>query len=202
MPEKKSLTRRQKDVLCYIDEYLAEYAISPTLKEIADHFHVSKITIHEHVKALVSKNYLRKEPHVSRSLVPSPAGEDPCTTLSLPILGSIAAGAPIEAVSDCQFLDLGEWFPDSRRHYILRVKGFSMIDDHIQDGDYVVIDPDREPRNGDPVVALIEGNDATLKRFYREPNRIRLQPSNSDLKPIYSRNVEVQGVVIGVLRRM
>lgn len=204
MSETKSLTKRQKEVLTFISQYLEEHGLSPTLKEIAEHLHVSKITVHEHVKALVTKNYLRKEPHISRSLVPNPPQTDeaPASSLSFPILGSIAAGMPIEAVADDQRLDLVDWFPDHRAHYILRVKGFSMIDDHIQDGDYVVVDPSRQPRDGDPVVALIEGNEATLKRFYREPNRIRLQPSNSELDPIFSRDVEVQGVVVGVLRRL
>ena len=202
MPERKSLTRRQKEVLSYIDAFLEENGISPTLQEIATHMKVSKITVYEHVKALVEKNYLRKEPHISRSLVPNRPPEETVSPLQLPILGTIAAGAPIEAVQDDQTLNLAEWFPDHKNHFILRVKGYSMIDDHIQDGDYVVIDPGQEPRNGDPVVALIEGNEATLKRFFREPNRIRLQPSNSELDPIYSRDVEVQGVVVGVLRRM
>ena len=202
MTQRKSLTKRQKEVLAYITDYRETHGISPTLKEIADHLDVSKITVHEHVKALVAKNYLAKEPHISRSLVPSGAVDAPEGRLAFPILGSIAAGAPLEAVTDDQTLDLADWFPAHRRHFILRVKGYSMIDDHIQDGDYVVIDPHREPRDGDPVVALIEGNEATLKRFYREPNRIRLQPSNSDLEPIYSREVEVQGVVVSVLRRL
>lgn len=257
MHGRKSLTRRQKEVLSFIDDYLNEHGISPTLKEIAETMKVSKITVYEHVNALVEKDYLRKEPHVSRSLVPNhpitqdgvgaggrnpgrvgdatgergagidgsgatdsgAGGTDRGTVvdlhggsryddegatpgLNLPILGNIAAGLPIEAVADEQQLDLASWFPGSRRHYVLRVKGYSMIEDHIQDGDYVVVDPDREPRNGDPVVALIEGQDATLKRFYREPNRIRLQPANSELEPIFATDVDVQGVVISVLRRM
>jgi len=202
MPERKSLTRRQKEVLSFVGEYLEEHGISPTLKEIADAMQVSKITVHEHVKALVAKGYLKKEPHISRSLVPSRPTDDYEGGLSFPILGTIAAGSPIEAVQDDQSLNLGDWFPAHRKHFILRVKGFSMIEDHIQDGDYVVIDPNREPRDGDPVVALVEGREVTLKRFYREPNRIRLQPSNSALDPIYSRDVEVQGVVVSVLRRL
>ncbi|MBN2491185.1 MAG: transcriptional repressor LexA [Planctomycetes bacterium] len=199
---KKSLTKRQKEVLAFIGDYLRTRGISPTLKEIAEHLGVSKITVHEHVKALVAKNYLAKEPHISRSLVPTDHRDSPEPSFTIPVLGTIAAGFPIEAVSDEQPLDLAAWFPPQRRHFILRVKGYSMIDDHIQDGDYVVIEPQREPRDGDPVVALIDGNQATLKRFYREPNRIRLQPSNSELRPIYSRNVDVQGVVVGVLRRL
>ena len=202
MPERKSLTRRQKEVLSFIHDYLDKNGISPTLKEIAEQTNVSKITVYEHVKALVAKNYLKKEPHISRSLIPNDQEEDAEPSLKLPILGTIAAGVPIEAVQDEQSLDLADWFPSHKKQYILRVKGYSMIEDHIQDGDYVVIDPNQEPRNGDPVVALIEGNEATLKRFYREPNQIRLQPANSELDPIYSRNVEVQGVVVSVLRRM
>lgn len=201
-PDRRSLTRRQKEVLQFIATYLDDNGLSPTLKEIAEHFDVSKITVHEHVNALVSKGYLRKEANISRSLVPNdPADEEPAG-LTLPILGNIAAGYPIEAVADRQELDLGGWLGGDQNYFVLRVKGYSMIEDHIQDGDYVVVDPHREPRNGDPVVALIEGQEATLKRFYREPNRIRLQPANSELEPIFTRDLEVQGVVVGVLRRM
>ena len=202
MADRRSLTRRQKEVLQFVSDYLEANGLSPTLKEIAEHLEVSKITVHEHVNALVEKGYLRKEANISRSLVPSESEDVEPAGLTLPIFGNIAAGYPIEAVADREELDLSGWLGGDQNYFVLRVKGYSMIEDHIQDGDYVVVDPHREPRNGDPVVALIEGQEATLKRFYREPNRIRLQPANSELDPIFARDVEVQGVVVGVLRRM
>jgi repressor LexA len=120
----------------------------------------------------------------------------------LPLIGQIAAGAPIEAVEDRQDLDLQEMFAAREGTFALRVKGQSMIDDHIQDGDYVICERRAQADNGEIVVALLGQGEATLKRIYREKNRVRLQPANSEFRPIYVDHVEIQGVVVGVIRKM
>ena len=121
---------------------------------------------------------------------------------ALPLVGRIAAGSPIEAIENRQSLDLQEMFPATQDTFVLRVAGQSMVEDHIQDGDYVICQRRREARNGETVVALLDDGEATLKRFYREKGRIRLQPANATFKPIYVDNVKVQGVVVGVVRKM
>lgn len=199
------LTRRQRQILDFLEAYQREHDMSPTLEEIAQEFGVNKVTIFGHVAELERKGVIeRAQRGVSRALrlvEPSPEG-GPRPSTSVPISGTIAAGRPIEAVEDDERLDLGEWLPKDREVYALRVRGQSMIDDAIRDGDIVLVERRQEARNGETVVAVLEGEEATLKRFYREPGRVRLQPANSSMAPIYVDGpLDIRGVVIGVVRR-
>jgi repressor LexA len=150
-----------------------------------------------HLKALERKRLITREHHMSRAiqLVDQPQKK----RTSLPLAGQVAAGSPVLAVENRERVDFANLFKDEGQ-YCLRVKGDSMIEAQIADGDYVVIRQQKVARDGDIVVALVDGDDATLKRFYREKNRIRLEPANSRMKPIYSSNVEVLGVLVGVIR--
>ncbi len=198
----QTVTPRQLEILRYIRDFRDRCGYSPTMQEIGDHLSLTKVTVFEHVGALKRKGLLLQgRKHSARSLQVS-AGfkfEDEKPT-RLPLAGRIAAGMPIEAIEDRQSLDLEEMFPPSGDIFALQVAGNSMIDDQIRDGDWVVYEQRRNPRNGDTVVALVD-DEATLKRFYKEKNRIRLQPANEAFEPIFVRDVEIQGVVIGVIRR-
>ncbi len=202
------LTERQLEVLRFVRDFRKEYSMSPTLAEMAEHFGVSKITIHEHLSHLECKGAIRRARGRARSIEVLWDPDDPNTSLRqpqicrpLPVAGTIAAGAPIEAVEDLEEFHLDDLVPPHTNVYLLKVKGNSMIGDHICDGDMVVVEPRKVARNGETVVALIEGQEATLKRFYNERGRIKLQPSNPAMKPIYPKNVEIQGVVIGLVRK-
>jgi repressor LexA len=195
------LTRRQREILDYYQAYTEDAGISPTLEETAQHFGVSKVTIFGHVKELERKGILRKpKPGVSRGL--QIVGDDTRPSGCLNILGTIAAGAPIETLEDPELLDLGELAPQGKDVYVLRVRGSSMIQDSIRDGDLVVVERTERAWNGQIVVAILPDEEATLKRYYEEPDgRIRLQPANSAMKPIVVPEVEIRGVVLGVVRR-
>ncbi len=164
----------------------------------------SKVTIFEHVGALERKRVLRRDKHKARSLeiISEEKLPDENRSTKLPMLGNIAAGSPIEAIENREELDLEEMFRSRNGVYVLRVRGESMIEDHLCDGDYVVIERRENARNGEQVVALLDSGEATLKRFYREGNKIRLQPANSGMEPriVEAGRCRVQGVVIGVLR--
>jgi repressor LexA len=200
--EASCLTPRQIEILTLIRDGRRVNGFSPTLQELADELEISKITVFEHVEALLKKRMLTRRSNKARSLALTPSVRlpDERETL-LPIVGRIAAGAPIEAIENSESLDLETVFSSRHPVAVLEVSGDSMIDEHIREGDLVVFEQRSNPRNGDTVVALIDGEDATLKKFYREKTRIRLQPANPKYRPIYSRNVEIQGVVIGVMRR-
>lgn len=194
------LTRRQRDIVEFFETYRRAQGISPTLEEIANALGVNKVTIFGHVAELERKGVLvRAARGISRGL--QLAENESCSGTKLAILGRIAAGRPIEAVEDAEDLDLADLLPPGKECYALRVKGDSMIDDGIRDGDVVLVERRSEARNGETVVAVLSDEECTLKRFYREKNRIRLQPSNAALKPIYVSAVEIRGVVIGVVRR-
>lgn len=199
------LTRRQRQILDFLEAYQAEHGLSPTLEEIAQEFGVNKVTIFGHVAELERKGVIeRAQRGVSRALrvLPEPASPAPRSTTSVPISGTIAAGRPIEAVEDDERLDLDEWLPKDREVFALRVRGQSMIDDAIRDGDIVLVERRKEARNGETVVAILEGEEATLKRYYREDGRVRLQPANASMAPIYVQGaLDIRGVVIGVVRR-
>ncbi len=201
-----NLTPRQTDVLVAIRNYRHIHGYAPTMQELADTLGTSKVTIFEHVGALEKKKILRRDKHKARSLeiTSDKRLPDESRSTKLPLLGNIAAGSPIEAVENREEIDLESLFASKAGVYVLRVRGESMIEDHLCDGDYVVIERRDNARNGEQVVALIEDtNEATLKRYYREPgNRIRLQPANSTMEPrvLDANRVRVQGVVIGVLR--
>jgi len=195
------LTRRQQQIVEFLRQYTEERGISPTLEEIAEHFGVNKVTIFGHVAELERKGVLRRAARgVSRALQ---LVDEPSATagLQLPVLGKIAAGAPIEAVEAPEVLDFADFVPEGRDVYALRVRGNSMIEDSICDGDVVLIERRSNARNGETVVAVLPDGECTLKRFYKEAKGYRLQPANETMEPIYVSNVEIRGVVIGVVRR-
>jgi repressor LexA len=194
------LTRRQLEIVDFIREYRQRNRISPTLDEIAKQFEVSKITIFEHVEALKKKGVLRKARNHARSieLIGGEAGSE---TLTIPLLGTVSAGKPIEAIENAEAFSLASLVPQGRDCFALRVQGDSMVDDHILDGDVIIIEKRAQARNGEVVVALLEGGDATVKRFFREGDRVRLEPSRSEAPPVQVDKVHIQGVVVGVIRR-
>jgi len=204
-----AITRRQHQVYDFISRFVAENGYSPSFEEIASGLELSSLaTVHKHISNLEKKGLLTRDYNRSRSidLVP-PKGRlkqsmSVNTGLVLPLLGRIAAGQPIEAIESQSTISLAD-FVRSKEVYVLEVKGESMQDEHIVDGDYVLVERTRTAHNGDIVVALVESNDATLKRFYHEGENIRLQPSNVNMKPIIkpAAVVEIQGRVIGVLRK-
>jgi repressor LexA len=201
--EAKFLTPRQLEILTNVRDTRRSHGYSPTLQEIADELGISKITVFEHVEALIRKGVLTRRTNRARSLEVTGSAQFPDERPTrIPLLGRIAAGAPIEAIERPEYVDLEEVFSSRYAVGLLEVSGDSMIDDQIKDGDWVAFEQRSNARNGDMVVALLGGEEATLKRFFREKNRIRLQPANPKYKPIYARDVEVQGVVIGVIRRV
>jgi repressor LexA len=199
-----NLTPRQLDVVVAIRNYRHLNGMAPTMQELADQLGTSKVTIFEHVGALERKRVLRRDKHKARSLeiVSSERLPDENRATKLPLLGNIAAGSPIEAVENREEIDLEQLFRSRHGVYVLRVRGDSMIEDHLCDGDFVIIERRETARNGEQVVALLDTGEATLKRFYREGSRIRLQPANHTMEPRYVEpgRCRVQGVVIGVLR--
>ncbi|MEZ4278944.1 MAG: transcriptional repressor LexA [Myxococcota bacterium] len=203
----QALTRRQREVLDFVSRFVAEKGYSPSLEEIAAAFDLSSVaTVHKHVKHLVDKGYLRKAWNRSRSVepVPSAGAQD---SVELPILGAVAAGQPIEAIEPEAGMAETLAVPMAmtsrgRDHYVLRVRGDSMIEDQICDGDFVVIESRREARNGETVVALVDGQEATLKRFYRSGAQIKLVPANQTMAPMefHASQVEIRGIVRGLIR--
>jgi repressor LexA len=199
------LTRRQKQVLEYLERHILQHGYAPSFEEIAEEFSFRSLaTVHEHLTNLERKGYIRRDHHASRAieLKPQP-GQSGAT--ELPLLGQVAAGEPIEALSSPDTIAVpNEMLPRRGAAYVLRVRGQSMIDDHIDDGDYVVVHNRNAADNGEMVIALVEGTSATVKRYFREPGGwIRLQPANDHMQPIrvHEDNLLVQGVVVGVIRR-
>jgi repressor LexA len=215
-----NLTPKQLAIVEFLVAYRDEHGLSPTLEEIAQHLGVTKITIYEHVTQLCKKGALNKKPYQSRSLTVHPElisevrgrvgsrvsgdaeieeGAHPV----LPLLGRIAAGQPIEAVEDPEeSLDLSEMVRLDRASYALKVRGDSMIDDGIHDGDFVIIENRNWATNGEMVVAIVGDNEATLKRFYKNGSEtVRLQPANERMAPIEVSDCQIRGVVVGVLRK-
>src|SRR5450432_2021308 len=199
-----NLTPRQLDVIVAIRNYRHLHGYSPTMQELADQLGTSKVTIFEHVGALEKKRALKRDKHKARSLEITADGRlpDEDRSTKLPLLGNIAAGSPIEAIEHREEIDLETLFSARNGVYVLRVRGESMIEDHLCDGDYVVIERRETARNGEQVVALLDSGEATLKRFYREGSKIRLQPANRTMEPriVDADRCRVQGIVIGVLR--
>jgi repressor LexA len=197
------LTPRQLEVLTRIRDFQRSHGFSPTMQELADELEISKVTVFEHVDALVRKGLLRRLAHKARSLELTSLAQFPDDRPTLlPLVGRIAAGMPIEAIEDATAIDLEEIFASKGETFVLRVNGDSMIDEQIRDGDYVVVEKRDTARNGQTVVALLEDGDATLKKFYKEKGGFRLQPANEAFEPIYVDKVNIQGIVIGVLRRV
>lgn len=196
------LTPRQLQILTVIRDFQRTRGYSPTMQELADTFDVSKVTIFEHVEALIKKGLLQRSPYKARSLEVTSAAVFPDDRPTrLPLLGRIAAGSPIEAVESPEVIDLEDVFATRAERFILQVQGESMIDEQIRDGDYVVVEKRDTARDGETVVALLETGEATLKKLYHDAGRIRLQPANPHFQPIYVDNVKIQGVVVGVLRK-
>jgi repressor LexA len=204
-----AITRRQRQVYDYISDFVQKRGYSPSFEEIGEGLGLSSLaTVHKHVSNLEKKALLTRDYNRSRSidLLP-PKGRlkqamSVNTGLVLPLLGRIAAGQPIEAVQTPETISLAD-FVRSKEVFVLEVRGDSMQDEAILNGDYVLVEKSKTAHNGDIVVALIESTDATLKRFYKEGDKIRLQPSNAAMKPIIvpAASVEIQGRVIGVLRK-
>ena len=199
------LTKRQREILTYLNAYAEENGYAPSFEEIAAQFGYNSLaTVHEHLSNLERKGYIKRGYNESRAIEILPSNEFP-RAATLPVLGSVAAGMPIEMIAHGETLAVPEEFV--RRpggHYVLKVRGQSMIDAHIADGDFVVVNERRACDNGEMVIAMVQGSSATVKKFYREKDgRIRLQPSNEAMEPIYvhENDISIQGVVVGVLRR-
>ena len=197
------LTKRQREILDYLNEFIEEHGYAPSLEEIGRRFGLSSLaTVHKHLSNLQDKGFIRRAWNRSRSveLVPTRVG---ARAIDLPLLGYVAAGAPIEAVVSNETVNVPEELAGAGDTYALRVRGDSMIDEQIRDGDLVVVEDRQTAQNGEMVIALLDGTDVTLKKFYREKGRIRLQPANDAVAPIIvpARAVQVRGVVVGVLRR-
>ncbi|HME07252.1 MAG TPA: transcriptional repressor LexA [Bryobacteraceae bacterium] len=203
-----ALTKRQKEVLDFIAGFVEENGYSPSYDEIARALQLASLaTVHKHVEALQSRNYLRRSFNQSRSLDVSPEylkeRRGGAVSGEVPLAGRIAAGTPVEAIPGQDTLQFAD-FTGKGNTFALQVRGESMIDDHICDGDFVLVEKTAEVDDGEIVVALVNNSDATLKRFYREKDgRIRLQPANSSMAPIYvqAADVEIQGRVLSVLRK-
>ncbi len=200
-----ALTKRQREILNFLETYSESYGYAPSFEEIAAQFNYNSLaTVHEHLSNLERKGYIRRNYNESRAIEILPSDAYP-RAVELPLLGLVAAGAPIEAVESSETIAVPESYV--RRgggHYVLRVRGNSMIDEQIRDGDFVVVHERKAADNGEMVIALLNGAGATVKKLYRERDgRIRLQPANDTVAPIYvhERDVAIQGIVVGVLRR-
>jgi repressor LexA len=193
-------TKKQRAILEFISNFQKENGYSPTLEEIATEFGISRVTAFGHVKALERKGGLKRRPHESRSITILDPDFTP-TGLALPLLGTIQAGAPLEAVEVPEVFDLADMVPLDTDHFVLRVKGTSMIDEGVRPGDFVILRSTEVARNGQMVVAVLDDGEATLKRYHHEGDRIRLQPANDTLPPIFADRVEIRGVAVGIFRR-
>ncbi len=206
-----ALTRRQKELMDFLEQFIRQRGYSPSYEEIAGGLGLASLaTVHKHIQALETKQYLRRNYNHSRSLevgerflkeqVP---GGQASINAAVPLLGKIAAGAPVEAIANPEMLHFYD-FAGREDVFALEVRGDSMIEDHICSGDFVLIEKSSNPKNGEIVVALVDGTEATLKRYYHEPDgRVRLQPANCSMAPIYvdPANLQIQGRVLGVLRK-
>ena len=195
------LTERQQAVYEFIRDKIRNRGYGPTVREIGKNFKIrSPNGVMCHLKALEKKKLITREPNMSRAIQ---LAAEPIEERGLPLAGTIAAGVLHEAIEQDERIDFDEIFHDKdKRLFVLKVSGDSMIEDQISDGDYVVIRKQRTARKGQIVVALTDENEATLKRWYPEKNRIRLEPANSTMKPIYVKNARVLGVVVGVVRKV
>lgn len=202
-----TLYKRQKQILEFIRKYIEKYGYSPTLGEIADAMGVSSLaTVHEHLQALIKKGVIKKFDGSVRGIeLLDQKISQALTGVELPILGFIAAGQPIMTYTDpdATISVSPTLVSDKKRSYVLQVKGDSMIEDGILDGDFVIIEETNTARDSEIVVALLDNGLATLKRFYKEKDRIRLEPANATMQPIYASfgDVQIQGKCVGVIRR-
>ncbi len=205
-----TLTKRQKEVLDFLVTFVNKHGYSPSFEEIARALRLTSLaTVHKHITTLERKGFIRRGYNQSRSIevtqLPKPVRDQVLErhTVELPLAGRIAAGRPLEAIEEHETFSLGQ-FARTGGSFVLQVKGNSMVEDHILDGDYIVVEPTQVANPGEIVVALVGGEEATLKRFYREAGgKIRLQPANSAMQPIVvaANDVKIQGRVTGVLRK-
>jgi repressor LexA len=198
------LTRRQREILDFLDGYIDREGYAPTIEEIADHFSLRSLaTVHKHLANLQDKGLIRRVWNRSRALELVPT-DVTVQAIELPLLGRVAAGSPIEAVEASETIFVPQDMVGRRETYVLQVKGDSMIDEQIRDGDYVIVENRTAANDGEMVIALLDGESVTLKKLYREGGgRVRLQPANARLEPMVvdQDRLRIQGVVIGVLRK-
>ena len=199
------LTKRQREILNYLTLYSEQKGYAPSFEEIADHFNYNSLaTVHEHLSNLERKGYIKRAYNESRAIEILPNELVP-RAIELPLLGAVAAGVPIEAIAHQETLAVPDSFVQrGGNHYVLKVRGNSMVDAQICDGDYVIVNERQSVDNGEMVIAMLGGSSATVKKFYREKDgRIRLQPANETMAPMYldENDIAIQGVVVGVLRR-
>jgi repressor LexA len=198
-----ALTKRQKQILDYVESFLEGYGYSPSFEEIASHFGYNSLaTVHEHLSNLEKKGYLRKNYNKSRSL--ELVQSEGALAVELPLLGAVAAGLPIEAIEERETLAVPHDMLRGGNNYVLRVRGDSMIEEQIRDGDYIVVNSRQTAADGEMVVALVGGDSATVKKLYRERDgQVRLQPANAAMQPMYyaADEVQIQGIVIAVIRK-
>ena len=196
------LTKRQKEIYEYLKEHIHSMGYAPSIMEICAKFNLSSpATVHKHLSHIEEKGLIRREQNLSRAI----ELVDETTAAALPefqLLGHIMAGKPIEVIEAREMMSLMP-DPSGKDIFVLQVRGLSMIEDHIQNGDYVIVERRDRAENGETVVALLDNESATLKRFYREQDHVRLQPANADMEPIIVKegDFKIQGVVIGVLRK-
>jgi repressor LexA len=196
------LTKRQKELLDFLESHIRRRGYAPTLEEIGHRFGLGSVaTVHKHLTNLEQKGAIRRKSNLSRAIELVPLRRQ-ARAKELPLLGRVAAGEPIEAIEVPDAIAVPEELSAGPAGYVLQVQGDSMIDEGIFEGDYIVVDGRRTANNGDTVVAVIDGA-ATVKKFYRERGRIRLQPANARLQPIFVRGagIELRGVVVGLMRR-
>lgn len=200
-----TIYRRQEQILGFLRQFINAHHSAPTLSQIAQALGVSSLaTVHEHLATLERKGLIKRNVGHSRSIELTDGFKESITQeFSLPVLGYIAAGAPIEPFTDPNAtIGVAPWLISGiKRSFILQVRGESMVGDGIYDGDYVIIEQQETANNGDIVVALLDNGMATLKRYYKEATRIRLEPANARMSPIFARNVKVQGKVVGLVRK-
>jgi repressor LexA len=198
------LTKRQKEILDFVSRHIERKGYAPTIEEIGEHFGLSSLaTVHKHLTNLQDKGLIKRAWNRSRALELTPT-QVKVQAVELPLLGRVAAGVPIEAVSGTETVFVPEDMIGKKETYVLQVKGESMIEEQIRDGDYVIVENRQTARDGEMIIALLENESVTLKKIYREAGgRVRLQPANARMDPFYvnEEDLRIQGVVIGVLRR-
>ena len=197
------LTKRQREILDHLDEFIQEHGYAPSLEEIGRRFGLSSLaTVHKHLTNLQEKGFIRRSWNRSRSLelIPTRVG---ARSVELPLMGYVAAGMPIEAVTSAETIAVPEDLVGKRETYVLCVRGNSMIDEQIRDGDFVIVEDRKTADNGEMVIALLNEAEVTLKSFFRDAGKIRLQPANPTMQPIVvdADQVQIQGVVVGVMRK-
>jgi len=200
----KNLTPKQKKLLDFINDFYSDNGYYPSYREIANYFKLSSSsTVAAHITALKNKGYLETSFNKSRSIEIIPEQSEFQEEVHLYLAGLITAGEPIEAVEEKETISIPKWLGANNpaESYVLKVKGDSMIEEGILDGDYVIVERNNYPQDGEVVVALLDNSNATLKKFFLEKDRIRLQPANSAMRPIYVKDPLIQGVVKGVMRK-